>query len=514
MGQTLTRNNNSSAAKAPSFVSPPSSSSASSFIPAFSSYFHKQTRYVYTDPTSKCKADIDVNNCLLLLQTSLLGLKRSSATTEEAGGKEGHSLFALHNENKQSCLGFICENWFCLTNSKQGRRQVLEQLSEQGLKELLLSDGLRVSSEWECLLLAGSWAVLQLKKEDLRKEKEELLLQHKKETEKDEKGKDKGKEKESIDSENRDDGEEKKAKEEQQQAKKIDLRATRGRFGNTTTLVVGSQLGEETEEEVATTEEEEISKLPFVEEERPFIYNNAYMKRLSEKMLPLMGCIRFPMMSDFQLLHLESETDLIPVELLTEAIKHRLNILAVSPSVMHEDEQKQRRRRPRDYKTVKWDCNRKHNTVLLSDGCNTARVASGTTCDIHRRTVIGSEFFVSGQASWTIEAVTDANCHSAVGVVGPSFNVENDMMGVAEGSWALCVYPGGHHTTYSTSRRNTNDLGSRLLKGGTIQVELDLDIGLLRFHHNGKVVWTCDGVKGPLYPAITLCHGPESYKVY
>ncbi|KAL6059562.1 NADH-dependent flavin oxidoreductase-like protein [Balamuthia mandrillaris] len=474
-----------------------SASAASSFI---SSFFHAHSTsskpggtlaaaksFYVVDPTNKRKVELDPNNCLVLLQQSLLGLKQTLSSSYEED--DDCAMFALHNENKQSCLGFICENWFCLTNSKQGRRQVLEQLSEQGLKELLLSDGLRVSSEWECLLLVGSWAVLQLKKEDLRKEKEELLLQNEERDEGERKQKEKGMEKEEAVNEKgkgkekencesayeEEEEDEMRAKEE----KKIDLRATRGRFNNVTTVVVESQLKEG--EKTAASTDDELLQLPIVvEEQRPFIYGKDFEARLQEKMLPLMGYIRFPMMSDFQLSHLESETNLVPVELLTEAVKHRLNRVMSSPSLIQDNEQNLRRRRRRQYNTLKWDSNRKCS-VVISENCNTVSLENATICDCHR-IAIATQCFVSGQASWTIEALTDANCYAAVGVVSPSFRTGTDIMGVAEGSWALCLRHGTQNSEWETSRRRGTDLGIRLLKGQTVQVELDLDIGMLSFY--------------------------------
>ncbi|KAL6043094.1 Bromodomain containing 4 [Balamuthia mandrillaris] len=579
----------------------------------------------YVDPKTKGKKNITHENCVRLFEESMQGLAQNPKSS-------------LHADNRLSCLCFLEDNWAELTETKEQRRKLVEQLSEAALKEVLLSDHLTVNSELDCLLLLGSWAVLQLQKEEeaekqknkevessggsndnKEKRKKTVTIQLTESGEKKEEKKEhdpstsesktaepnlrgtaglygtisKGVnillEKQSSDSEQGESKQEKEktprkesskeAEEEEENEQEeeeeedegprpvVNLRGTKGLFASmehgvkkalsesTEAVSEKEQQPQESAEHRSAREKEEemladvMKQMEEAEKEEkkskkqrkqkqrkekkekkkdkgkdkvatdeegqdtPFLYTNEFTQKLREKMSPLIIYIRFPMLADMELEGLEAEKDLIPVELLTEAVRQRLSIkqLPAGKNPTPEEELRARRLRSRNYNVPRWDDSKKSTYIGLSENDTIASLLPSATCSV-KRTIVGSKCFSSGRNTWSVELLTDPNCHTSVGVVGPSFSLNNDILGVAENSWALCVYPGPHHSQQST-RRNATSVGTRAPKGTIIDMELDLDAGTLKFFRAGALLWSCTGLKGPLYPAASLCHGTESIKL-
>jgi len=97
-----------------------------------------------------------------------------------------------------------------------------------------------------------------------------------------------------------------------------------------------------------------------------------------------------------------------------------------------------------DVDGMTWDPVRKSSGMSLSNGNMTA--TSGGSCS--HKTALGTIGITHGVVSWEVVLNQTADCYSAVGLVGESFNYGSlERVGIAPNSWGLGLYPGSHVDT-------------------------------------------------------------------
>jgi len=137
-----------------------------------------------------------------------------------------------------------------------------------------------------------------------------------------------------------------------------------------------------------------------------------------------------------------------------------------------------------------WDPSKMSPGIQLSNN-NMTCVSGDRSCS--HKTVLGTIPITHGAIEWEVVVNQYADCYSAVGIVGESFNYNGKVrMGIEENSWALGIYPGSH--VESSPRRI--QAPSTLSSGQVIKCVYDAD--------EGTLVISVDGTQRASYSSISL----------
>jgi len=97
-----------------------------------------------------------------------------------------------------------------------------------------------------------------------------------------------------------------------------------------------------------------------------------------------------------------------------------------------------------DVEGMTWDPNRSSPGINLTNNNMTATSQGGCS----HKTVCGTIPITHGIVVWEVLLNQQADCYSAVGLVGATFDYQNlAHVGIAENSWGLGLYAGGHVDT-------------------------------------------------------------------
>jgi hypothetical protein len=97
-----------------------------------------------------------------------------------------------------------------------------------------------------------------------------------------------------------------------------------------------------------------------------------------------------------------------------------------------------------DVEGMTWDPEKHSSGCHLSN--NNMTLNSSGSCG--HKTVLGSIPITHGVVQWEVVLNQTADCYSAVGICGESFNfAANERVGIASNSWGLGIYPGSHVDT-------------------------------------------------------------------
>jgi hypothetical protein len=146
-----------------------------------------------------------------------------------------------------------------------------------------------------------------------------------------------------------------------------------------------------------------------------------------------------------------------------------------------------------------WDPNRNSFGINLSNNNMTA-VSTGS-CS--HKTVCGSIPITHGIVAWEVMLNQTADCYSAIGIVGESFNYSaNERIGISNNSWGLGLYPGSH---CDTSDRRIQ-ASSRLNSNQVVKCIYDADEHTLKITVDSQDVCNYKNVNlEKAYIALTVC---------
>jgi len=211
---------------------------------------------------------------------------------------------------------------------------------------------------------------------------------------------------------------------------------------------------------------------------------------------PFVPHIRFPQMVTTNLDKVE-QSNLVSRKYFTEAFKH----IVLSRQTGYKTDSANERMRRRRYRSSTWDDTRKGSNILLHNDKRT--VSKLGSCS--HTTIITKDAITSGSATWRLSLKSQAGCYSAVGVCSKMFNVNSDILGVANNSWGYAMYSG----MGNIGGRRTQTSG--IIQAGTqVMVELDRDAKKIVFYENKLQKANFASIvidkKTPLYFALTICH--------
>jgi len=157
-----------------------------------------------------------------------------------------------------------------------------------------------------------------------------------------------------------------------------------------------------------------------------------------------------------------------------------------------------------DVDGMTWDPAKRSPGVNLSNNNMTA--ISGGGCS--HKTVLGTIPITCGIVSWEVLLNQTADCYSAVGLVGESFNYTAlERVGIAPKSWGLGLYPGSH---VDTSDRRIQAL-SQCQSGHVIKSVYDVDEHTLIMSVNGVERANYKNVDLEVaYICVTVCESQSS----
>jgi hypothetical protein len=150
-----------------------------------------------------------------------------------------------------------------------------------------------------------------------------------------------------------------------------------------------------------------------------------------------------------------------------------------------------------DYSEMHWDPRKMSSGITLSNNNMTAVSTGGCS----HKTVLGSEPIEGGCISWEVRLNQDADCYSAVGLVGEGFNYQgNATVGSAPNSWGMGMYPNIATGTYRAQAVN------RLRPGQIVKCVYDMDEGTFKISVDGQERgnWS-NVVLEKAYICLTVC---------
>jgi len=399
-------------------------------------------------------------------------------------------------------LNVIETNFDRLIRTKERRHTFLE-LPKAAFINILKSDDLYATNEYTILVLIGAWVDHQITKKMEKAKKSKKKKNSKKK-------KKKGSRKVSKKVE----GEKKEAKEElidplvKLKQKQLDedailavLLQDAGDDADGTKLAEGISLLEEPDVLDAETINnflERIEEVHIPKEKS----TTQYEEKLRAGIAQFAQYVRFPSMSD-EHLQMVLEEGLVSEDYIFEAIRYR---------AMCDDEEdyykKLKSNNPRfkprggQFFTVLWDPLKKDNRLAVNKENNVVTVVAGSGCA--HKAIVGKYSISTGRAAFEVTLNQRAGCYDAIGMVDAKFKVQSDsIIGVYPNSYGLGLYS-GTHVANSNRRVQLPQFGAMV--GGTkVKLLVDMDQGSIEFFVNGTSQRKLKGLRGPLYPAMTMC---------
>jgi len=392
--------------------------------------------------------------------------------------------------NGRKCRQLIGKYMFELCKSYTGRKKFMN-LSQDALRALLQSDYLHVRQEYDILLMVGAWAIYLMEKkrdEDIKAGKSTGFgpislsspsSSYKLSTTSSAKGKEKVEEDDDDDADKGLNpiveemicwlrfGREKRMKKDDGTIVPAVAISGSGFGTSVTSGTVAPSTASGTDADAdadAATEQEDVEEDEDLKKEfkiDPWKTSEEFKKQLSIAIEPFVPHIRFPQMVTTNLDKVE-QSNLVPRKYFTEAFKH----IVLSRQTGYKTDPANERMRRRRYRSSTWDDTRKGSNILLHNDKRT--VSKLGSCS--HTTIITKDAITSGSAIWRMSLKSQAGCYSAVGVCSKTFNVNSDILGVANNSWGYAMYSG----MGNIGGRRTQTSG--IIQAGTqVMVELDRD---------------------------------------
>jgi len=420
--------------------------------------------------------------------------------------------YSLEKEDSTRLLNVIEMNFDRLLRTKERRHSFLD-LPKGAFVNIIKSDDLYATNEYTILVLIGAWVDQQITK---KMEKAKKAKKKKKKNKKNKKAKGSKRDKDKKASEVKAPEEKKEVQdeiiatlvlEEQLKQKQLEedaiLAALLQDAGDDTDIA--KLVSDMSIEEPSVLDAETISN--FLENINDVAIPKekltaSYEEKLRAGVAELAQHVRFAIMPE-EHLTMVTEDGLVPEKYIFEALRYR--------AMGEHDEdyyKKQRGNNPRfkprnhHFFSVVWDPLKKDNRLMINKEGNVVTVVAGSGCA--HKAVIGKYPINCGRASFEFTLNQRAGCYDAIGMVDSKFKVQTDsIIGIFPNSWGLGLYS-GTHVANSNRRVQLAQFGA-MNAGTKIKIVLDMDVGTMEIFVNGSSQQKLKGLRGPLYPAMTLC---------